>query len=50
MKFHSPLGVVETKHLKMTKTIRAPSDVTLHQQLHWKLLLLPWGEFVIIAQ
>lgn len=29
MKFHSPLGVVETKQLKMIEMTKVTSDVTL---------------------
>lgn len=29
MKFHSPLGMVETKHLKMIEMTKVSSDVTL---------------------
>lgn len=29
MKFHSPLGVVETKHLKMIEMMEVSSDVIL---------------------
>lgn len=29
MKFHSPLGVVETKRLKVTEMTKVSSDVTL---------------------
>lgn len=50
MKFHCPLGVVETKCLKMIEVAKVCSLLLYTSELHWKLQLLPQAEFLIISQ